>query len=245
MPYRLHQHHGMLQALMVLMHSTKPGQKQSTAQYETAQKAQGTLTVLWEASPSSGINIALSSSGRKGRFIVTLCPSESRWYECFALGISTRMGDAVSQDRAYSIEIMHKLLELFESEWEDLGFNMAAHDLSACMLLLVSCLGGMRGFEVLWTDLGTLRCVIEYCEFRDNDSAVSWHIIGRFKGKDGKLSCYILEGQTQASAFSSGHNGLLGILPWRDAEMDGLFSGQMGDGPMHLTTKIASVRIGV
>ena len=31
--------------------------------------------------------------------------------------------------------------------------NMSLAHICSCMFLLVSCLGGMRGFEVMWTDL--------------------------------------------------------------------------------------------
>jgi hypothetical protein len=48
----------------------------------------------------------------------------------------------------------------------------------ACMFLLVSCLGGMRGFEVVWTDLAALRYDIAYCEAAEKDSAVSWPVVG-------------------------------------------------------------------
>jgi hypothetical protein len=86
-PFPLYHHGGMLQALMVLMRSTEKGRKRSTVQYGTARKARATLTVLWECSPQSGSDIILSSGSRKGRYIATLCPSESRWYERFSLGI--------------------------------------------------------------------------------------------------------------------------------------------------------------
>jgi hypothetical protein len=34
------------------------------------------------------------------------------------MGICARMGDVVSQDRAYTIEILLALLEMYEEEWQ-------------------------------------------------------------------------------------------------------------------------------
>jgi hypothetical protein len=60
------------------------------------------------------------------------------------------------------------------------------------MFLLVSCLGGMRGFEVVWTDLAALRYDIAHCESAEDDLAVSWPIVGCFKGRHGILDCYMI-----------------------------------------------------
>ena len=53
------------------------------------------------------------------------------------------------------------------------------------MSLLVSCLGGMRGYGVVWTDLGALKYNMEYCESVCNETAVSWPVVGRFKARGG------------------------------------------------------------
>lgn len=89
--------------------------------------------------------------------MATRCPSESRWYEHFAVGVLARMGDVVSQDCAYTIEVLHKLLESYEADWNDAGYQMPVKIISSCMFLLTSSLGGMRGFEVMWMDLAALR----------------------------------------------------------------------------------------
>jgi len=70
--------------------------------------------------------------------------------------------------------------------------RMPLSSMSACMFLLVSCLGGMRGFEVVWTDLAALRYDIAYCEASENDTAVSWPVVRRFKARHGILDCYMI-----------------------------------------------------
>ena len=61
--------------------------------------------------------MTLSARSIKGPFIVTLCPSKGRWYQHFETGICAQMGDVVSQDRAYTIDVLLTLLEMFEEEW--------------------------------------------------------------------------------------------------------------------------------
>ena len=65
-----------------------------------------------------------SSASCKGRYIATHHSSESCWYEHFAHGVSSRMGDIVSQDRAFTIEVLHHLLASYEAHWQELEFNM-------------------------------------------------------------------------------------------------------------------------
>ena len=65
------------------------------------------------------------------------------------------MGDLL-QDRASTIEVLHELLRGYEQEWEEHGFDIESEVLYSCMFLLVSCLGGMQEFDVIWTDLAAL-----------------------------------------------------------------------------------------
>ena len=191
-PFPLYHHGGMLQALMVLMRSTEKGRKKATVQYGTARKIRATLTKLWDTSPESGSDLVMSAASRKGRFIATRSPSESRWFENFTLGVCARMGDIVTQDRAYTLEILHELLKSYETEWQNPETEMPLKTLCSCMFLLVSSLGGMRGFEVMWTDLAALRYDLDYCEDSGDMSAVSWPIVGRFKSHNGILGCYMI-----------------------------------------------------
>jgi hypothetical protein len=70
----------MMQAIMPEMRSMEPGKKEnSTLQFGTAWKLRATTTVRWEASPGSGTDIVMLAGNLKGRYIATLCPSESRW----------------------------------------------------------------------------------------------------------------------------------------------------------------------
>ena len=141
-PWPLRAHLGMLEAIMVVMRSREKGRgDKEYVQYATARKARATLTVLWQASPSAGADITLSLGTIRGRFIATLSPSEGRWYQRFEPGIKARSGDIVSQDRAYTLEVLLALLEMYEEEWQRLGLKMPLVSMCAFMFLLVSCLG--------------------------------------------------------------------------------------------------------
>ena len=112
----------------------------------------------------SSSDIVLSTAGTKSRYVATLCPSKSRWYEQFTMGISARMGNVFSQDKAYTIEVIYKLLSEYEQEWATHDFNMDLKAISMCMFLLVSSLGGVHGFEVMWTDLDVVRFDLNFCK---------------------------------------------------------------------------------
>ena len=191
-PFRLGQHNGMTQCLLLEMRTMEPGRGGITVKFGTARCIRSTTTVLWECSPISGADIVLSSGGVKGRYIATLCPSEGRWYSLLTTGCSVRMGDIVSQDRAYTLEVVHAVIEMFEQEFQEQGYNMPVCDMEAALFFIVSCLGGFRVYETVWTDLGALRYDINYCEEKDDFSAVSWPVIGRFKNEHGMWSHYMI-----------------------------------------------------
>ena len=71
------------------------------------------------------------------------------------------MGDTIRQDRAYTIQVLLKLLSMYEVEWTELEENISMTSICSVMFLLLTCLRGMRGFEAVWTDLATLHYDIE------------------------------------------------------------------------------------
>ena len=60
------------------------------------------------------------------------------------------------------------------------------------MFLLLTCLGGMRGYEAVWTDLAALRYDVEYCEELEDFAALAWPIVGKFKSHNGRIGCYMI-----------------------------------------------------
>lgn len=189
-PFPLGDHQGMLQGMMLEARALEKGRRQTTVMYGTARSIRATSTVLWEVSPASGADITLSSGSIKGRYTATMNPSEGKFYERINIGLSTRLGDIVKQDRAYTIEVVHAMLQLWEDEFIASGYDMPG--LEACMFFLASCTGGLRGYETVWTDIGALIYDVEYCEERDDLSAVAWPVVGRFKNQHGKWGHYYI-----------------------------------------------------
>ena len=192
-PFPLGVHLGMMQAVMVIMRSMEPGKgKTGKVKYGTARKNRSTGTILYEVSPDSGSDISFSTSSSKGRYIATCNPSEGRMYQMFASGCCFRMGDIVQQDRAYTLPVLHALLAMYEAQYQEAGNLIPLNALCSCMFLLLTCLGGMRGYEAVWTDLAALRYDVNYCEETEDESAVSWPIVGRFKAHGGHAGCYMI-----------------------------------------------------
>jgi hypothetical protein len=88
--------------------------------------------------------------------------------------------------------VLLALLEMFEQEWQTYYLDIPLTSLCACMFLLVSSLGGMQCFEVVWTNLAALCYDMSYCETAEDKTAVSWPIVGRFKAWHGVLDCYMI-----------------------------------------------------
>lgn len=198
-PFKLGSHNGMLQAIMLEMRLLEKGRPRtkataggSTVMFGTARMIRSTSTVLWENSPASGSDIVFSSGQAKGRFVATLCPSEGRWYQHFSLGCATRLGDVVTQDRAYSIEIVLQVIQMYEDHFQQEGYTIPIRVMEAAMFFMISCFGGFRGFETVWTDLGALRYDVRQCEEVEDFEAVSWPVTGRFKNEHGAWGHYFI-----------------------------------------------------
>ena len=168
-PFRLGTHNGMMQAIMLEMRAMEKGRVAGTrVNFGTARGIRSTTSVLWDASPAGGGDIVLSSGSVRGRYVATLCPSEGRWYSLFSAGISVRMGDIVKQDRAYTIEVVHAVIGFFEEQFQSEGYTMPVRDFEAALFFIISCMGGFRGYETVWTDLGALRYDVNHCEEQDD-----------------------------------------------------------------------------
>jgi hypothetical protein len=108
----------------------------------TTRQQRKTHTVIWEASQESGGDITLSAGGKGGRYTATCSPAEGNFFLRLTTGMCARISDVVDQDKAYTLASVMKLLEMFDAEWGDLGLDMPEASISACMFLLMSCLGG-------------------------------------------------------------------------------------------------------
>ena len=127
-----------------------------------------------------------------GCYVATLCPSEGQYYHRLGTGINARMGDIVSQDRSYTLELMHTLFEMYELECQEHGYSVPMVSIYSVMFLIATCLGGMRGYEAVWADLDAIRYDVTHCLNHEDESAVTWHTLGRFNVQDEVLDYFII-----------------------------------------------------
>ena len=140
---------------------------------------------------SCGDHVFLSCS-KVRIFVATHVPSYGRWYQHLSTRLSTRTGDLVQQDRAATLKILHKLLEMYEQEWLYHRFEIDLEVLSAARFLIITCCGGMQGYEAVWTDPSAHCYDVSYCEYLEDFSAISWPLMGRFKSRNGVADCYMI-----------------------------------------------------
>ena len=192
-PWPLGMHLGMAQALTLECRGNEPGTRgRATVTHETARKARTVFTNLWASSPWSRVDISFAS--KKGKYRASSCPTQLTFFDHFSTGFRIRTGVMTRQDRAYSLDVIHELLRRFDDEWErqrELG-NVDQKWISAVMFLLVSSFGGMRGYEVVWTDLAALLHDIQRCEDEEDYTGVGWPVVGRFKMEGGGIGGHVI-----------------------------------------------------
>ena len=89
---------------------------------------------------------------------VTSCPSYLLWLYRFMTSMHKQKGDVVKQDKAVTLDVIHKLVEELERYFlakQELALNVKILD--ATVFILESFLGGLRGEETLKLVLGEAR----------------------------------------------------------------------------------------
>eukprot|EP00978_Attheya_sp_CCMP212_P005058 scaffold11166_cov48-Attheya_sp.AAC.4 len=122
-PYALGDDMGVRQAVGLLRRTKEPGLKKgSTIKYSTAWGVRSTHSEVWKASPDSGLGLVFT--GERKRYTATMNPTEGIWFNKFMDGLDIRMADITKQDRAFSLGIMHALMNKFEADWKEKGTDM-------------------------------------------------------------------------------------------------------------------------
>jgi len=105
------------------------------------------------ASVASQGNLRLMG-GDKAKQHLCNCPTNSLWFERFAKGCLSRMGQIVCQDRAVSLELMHAFCSLLEQEWEVASEQKIQSKIASLgAYSVIAFCGSFRGPEVFMTDL--------------------------------------------------------------------------------------------
>ena len=184
-PFSLEDNLGMGIATCLLRRSLERGKYRETLQFETVRKLRSAYSNLWHASQATLTTSVMARDVRKT--YVTTCPTYSLWYERFMLGMHKRMGDEVRQDLAISLDVIHKMVEGLEEEYEVAKTADEKEKVADILVfVLAAFLAGLRGGEVTKLILGEVRNVFEEARYHHKCPHVVLPLRGRFKGETGE-----------------------------------------------------------
>ena len=196
---------GMGIAVCMLRRSLEKGRYKDTLQYETVRKLRSAYSNIWHASRET-LTTSVMARDLKKTF-VTSCPTYGLWFERFMVGMHKRMGDEVHQDKAVTLEVVHRLVEGLESEFKrsvdrDEQWNLV----DQAVFILAAFLGALRGEEVFKLVLGAVRDYYEEATSNTKLPHVVLPLKGRFKGESGDtFHCVVVSACTRSG---------LKIGPW-------------------------------
>lgn len=148
---------GTRAAIAMIRDSEKSGRHEKTKKWSAVRK---TRTVFSHIYSASGVGVGETSVAHtdRSRIVTSRDPTRSEWFSRFSTGLAARLGKRIKQDAAISIQVMVKLQEYMESDWQNLA---AGHDRThleqfGTFVLFAFC-GSMRGYEVPKTVLTYIR----------------------------------------------------------------------------------------
>jgi hypothetical protein len=119
--------------------------------------------------------------GEMAKMYLSQLPTNSLWFERFALGCLRRMGQDVRLDWAITLQAMHGLIDNLEEEWSIVkGWEQRRNVAVAGAFALLAFGGSFRGNKVFLTDLYGLRKYL--VELHDKDLVIV-SLLGKYKGE--------------------------------------------------------------
>jgi hypothetical protein len=145
---------GFRVAIAIILKSLDPGWYNSFQQFESIRKLRATYSNVYMASLVGGDSLR-SFGGDRAKYYLTSSPTQSLFFERFALGCVRRMGQEVRQDWAITLPVVHALLELLEQDWEIPAAREMAVMVGAYVVIAFG--GSFRGNEVFLVDMYGIR----------------------------------------------------------------------------------------
>lgn len=172
-------------AVYTLKRSLDKGRYQSTLQYESVRKMRSAYSNIWYASKLTLTTSVMARDVRKK--YITSCHFYSLWFERFMVSMHKRMGDEVHQDKAITLDVVHRLVEGLELEYLNSPNNLDKQNfVDMTVFILASFLAGLRGEETLKLVLGETRDCLEEVENHYKFKHVVLSLRGPFKGESGE-----------------------------------------------------------
>jgi hypothetical protein len=185
-PFPTEDNQGYAVAIAMLLKSREPGRYAGYQQFESIRKLRAGYSNIYMAS-LAGSESLRTVGGEKSKFFLNHCPTHSLWFERFARGCLSRMGQIVRQDRAVSLEVMHAFQTMMEEEWlsaTSLKDKSTVASLGAYSLIAFC--GSFRGPEVFLVDLhGLMKYMKEEPNHGDKEYVII-PLLGRFKNELGE-----------------------------------------------------------
>ena len=122
-PFPLEDVQGMSTAVVILRRSLEKGKYEDKVQPNTFRKPQSTISNVTRAGVQ-GLGDAVGANDKGATSWISDGPTHTRWFGRFMVGTKRRVGEIVKQDEPITIEILSKVLEFLEEDW-----NAATTDL--------------------------------------------------------------------------------------------------------------------
>jgi hypothetical protein len=181
-PYPLTDTFGMKAAMVMLDRSLDPGKNARYVQWDTFRKSRSTTTNGSQAGVT-GLEDTIGAY-EKGRVWISKVPTHTFWFSRFAVGIHGRVGEIKRQDESVTIDVMHAMSRILESQWRD---SIPSQRLDIARIGAWAIGGfctGLRGEEQLRIEFSGTKKSLRWLE--KEDPYFMFVVTGRTKGN--KLS---------------------------------------------------------
>jgi len=180
-PFPVEDVFGLRTAIAMLVKSLEPGRYSRTHQhFETIRKLRAAYSNMYMSS-KLGVDCLKTFGGDTAKLSLTNLPTNSAWFERFAVGCLRRMGQDVRQDWAIPVEAIHALMRALEREWSRTLDWSGQHQLASVgAYTVIAFCGSFRGNEVFLTDLFGL---MKYLRELPAEDHVIVPLLGRYKGE--------------------------------------------------------------
>jgi hypothetical protein len=171
--------------VVILCYSLGPAKREDTVQFETVRNMKSAMVNMYHASAGFDGKPAVGGSEGKKYIISGDCVFH-HWFNRFMRGMHNRIGDNVQQDLGLTADLMVKLVERLELDWEaaEKGGDEGLWIAQLGVFCLAGCDRTLRGEEITKIELGGVRK-----HFVDHGTSATPHVmftlVDRFKGEQG------------------------------------------------------------
>jgi hypothetical protein len=179
-PFPLADDFGMKVAMAVLDRSLDPGRYAEYVQWETFRRSRLMVTNISQAG-AGGLAGVIGAYG-KNRSWISQVSTHSFWFSRFITGIHKRVGEIRKQDEPMTIEVLHAIDKILESEWQrGPGKEEQRRIAEVGTWVIGGFCAGLRGEEMLLIELAGTVNSLKFLE-RETDPYFMFVVSGRTKG---------------------------------------------------------------